>query len=287
MMARRDKDSGVVLINVLVILALTASVVFAMVSLSDLAIQRSQRYSAAGQALALIAAGEASAIVALRRDMTEAPLSDNPTEAWAQSGQQEVEIAGGSFALRIEDAQSRFNLNSLPQSGALGLQILQRIVKSLDLPPDVALRIAARLAQPAPLIRLQDLIAEAGLTPNEVTRLSQLATVLPGRTDINLNTAPAALLGVLADNAVQANRLEGLRKRKGFLTADDLATANVILPLGTGFVSRYFQVTVDVTLGDSAQHMQTLLQRRNGPGGEGQVVAVFRQSPITAAPPPS
>ena len=286
-MGKRDKQSGVVLINVLVILALTASVVFAMVSLSDLAIQRSQRYSSAGQALALIAAGEASAIVALRRDMAETPQTDNATEAWAQTGQQKVEIDGGSFALQIEDAQSRFNLNSLPQSGALGLQILQRIVKILDLQPDVALRIAARLAQPAPLIRLQDLIAEAGLTASEVSQLSELTTVLPGRTDINLNTAPAALLGVLADNPVQANRLEGLRKRKGFLTADDLATANVILPLGAGFVSRYFLVRVDVTLGDSAQHMQTLLQRRNGPGGAAEVVAVFRQSPVTLPASPS
>jgi general secretion pathway protein K len=286
-MLRRDSEAGVVLINVLVILALAASVVFAMVSLSDLAIQRSQRYSSAGQALALIAAGEASAIVALRRDMAEGLQTDNVTEAWAQTGQQTVEIEGGSFALQIEDAQSRFNLNSLPQSGALGLQILQRIVKSLDLPPDVTLRIAARLAQPSPLIRLQDLIVEAGLTASEVTQLAELATVLPGRTDINLNTAPVALLGVLADNPVQANRLEGLRKRKSFLTSDDLATANVILPLGAGFVSRYFLVSVDVTLGDSAQHMQTLLQRRNGPGGVGEVVAVFRQNPVTSPAPPS
>jgi general secretion pathway protein K len=265
-MLRRDSEAGVVLINVLVILALAASVVFAMVSLSDLAIQRSQRYSSAGQALALIAAGEASAIVALRRDMAEGLQTDNVTEAWAQTGQQTVEIEGGSFALQIEDAQSRFNLNSLPQSGALGLQILQRIVKSLD---------------------LQDLIVEAGLTASEVTQLAELATVLPGRTDINLNTAPVALLGVLADNPVQANRLEGLRKRKSFLTSDDLATANVILPLGAGFVSRYFLVSVDVTLGDSAQHMQTLLQRRNGPGGVGEVVAVFRQNPVTSPAPPS
>ena len=162
----REPEKGVVLINVLVILALTASVVYAMISLSDLAILRSQRFSAAGQALALISGGEASAIVALRRDVTDAPQTDNLREPWALVGQQEVPIAGGTFALQIADAQAKFNLNNLPQSGALGAQMLQRIVALLDLPADVGPRIAARLTQPQPLVRMADLVAEAGLTPD-------------------------------------------------------------------------------------------------------------------------
>ena len=282
---RRTAENGVVLINVLVILALTASVVYAMISLSDLAILRSQRFSAAGQALALISGGEASAIVALRRDMTVAPTTDNMTEAWALVGQQQVQIAGGSFALQIEDAQSRFNLNNLPLSGALGAQILQRIVKRLDLPADVAPRIAARLVQPQSLVRMTDLIAEAGLTPGEVARLSQLATVLPGRTDININTASEALLGVITDNPVQAGRLQGIRKRQGFLTAADLTAAGVILAPGVGFVSRYFDVTTSVTIADTSQRMQTLLQRSTARGGP-QVVAIFRQNPLGAVETP-
>ena len=157
---RRKPDHGVVLINVLVILALTASVVYAMVSLSDIGISRSQRFSAAGQALALIAAGEASAIVALRRDMADAPTTDHGAEPWALVGQDVVDITGGSFALQIQDAQRHFNLNSLPGSGALGAQMLQRIVLALDLPADVGPRIAARLAQPEPLVRLVDLVVE-------------------------------------------------------------------------------------------------------------------------------
>ena len=282
----REPEKGVVLINVLVILALTASVVYAMISLSDLAILRSQRFSAAGQALALISGGEASAIVALRRDMAEAPQTDNLREPWALVGQQEVPIEGGSFALQIADAQAKFNLNNLPQSGALGAQTLQRIVALLDLPADVGPRIAARLTQPQPLVRMADLVAEAGLTPDEVTRLAQLATVLPSRTDININTAPDVLLAVITDNPVQARSLQGIRKRQGFLTPKDLAAANVILASGVGFVSRYFEVTVDVTIADTAQSMQSILQRRTGRGGQPEVVAIFRQSPQVAAKPP-
>ena len=285
-MARRPADQGVVLINVLVILALTASVVYAMVSLSELSITRSQRFSSAGQALALIAAGEASAIVALRRDMVEAPATDHNAEGWAMVGQDEVEIASGRFALKIEDAQARFNLNSLPGSGALGAQILQRIVVALDLPLDVGPRIAARLAQPDPLMRLADLQAEAGISPTDLSRLSDLVTVLPGRTDINLNTAPEALLGIIADNPVQARRLVGIRERNGFLTPEDITSAQMILPTGVGFVSRFFRVTINVSVDGSAQRMETLLQRRPGRGGVGEVVAVFRQIPLGAISPP-
>lgn len=283
---KRESDQGVILINVLVILALTASVVYAMVSLSDLSITRSQRFSAAGQALALISAGEASAIVALRRDMIDAPKTDHTAEAWALTGQNEVAIAGGSFALTIDDAQRYLNLNSLPASGALGAQLLQRIVLALDLGPDVGPRIAARLAQPDPLIRMADLVAEAGLSPADVARLSELVTVLPGRTDININTAPSALLRVITDNPVQARRLEGIRTRNGFLTPADITAAQIILPTVVGFVSRFFYVTISVTVDGTSQKMETLLQRRPGRGGVLEVVAVFRQIPLGAVAPP-
>lgn len=272
----RQSDAGVVLINVLAILALTASVVYAMVSLSELAITRSQRFSAAGQAQALIGAGEASAITALRRDMIDASQADHPAEPWAQTNQDPVAIGGGRFALRIEDAQARFNLNSLPGSGMLGLQMLERLVASLDLTPDVTARIAARLAQPAPLERLTDLVAEAGLTLAEVDMLADLITVLPGSTPVNINTAPTSLLAALADNPVQARQLDGIRTRQGFLTPADVAAVQVILPPGAGYGSRYFWVTITVEIDQTSQSLRSLLQRRTGPGGRPEVVVIER-----------
>ncbi|WP_174539232.1 type II secretion system minor pseudopilin GspK [Fertoeibacter niger] len=273
----RQGQSGVVLINVLVILALTSAMVFAMISLSDLSIARSQRFSEAGQAQALIAAGEASAMVALRRDMEEGAATDHPGEPWAQIAQAEVRIDAGRFALQIADAQGLFNLNSLPGSGAAGAQILQRIVAVLDLPADVGPRIIARLAQPAPLERLADLVAEAGLEDAEVTRLATLVTVLPGRTEVNVNTAPEALLAVLADNPVQANALAGRRARNGFLTPADVAAARVILPPGVGYTSRFFALRVTVTVGETTQTAASLLQRRRDAGGP-QVAVIARDS---------
>lgn len=273
----RNRESGVVLINVLVILALTASVVHVMISLSEQAITRSQRFSAAGQAQALISAGEASAITALRRDMVEAGQADHEGEPWALVGQTPVPIEGGSFALRIEDAQAKFNLNSLPISGVLGLQILQRIVAALEMSPDVTSRIAARMTRPAELERLSDLVAEAGLTTLEVAELAKLVTALPGRTPINISTAPPALLAALASNPVQARLLEGARTRQGFLTPDDVADAQMVLPPGAGFASRFFWMTVTVELDGTRQTMRSLLQRGAAANGRPVVLVIARE----------
>ena len=239
----RDDDSGVILINVLVILALTSAVLLVMVRASDLSIARSQVFSDAAQGLALIQGGEASAIAALRRDMTVAPDADHMGEAWAAVAQAETRIETGSFALDIEDAQSRFNLNSLSGSGVVGPQILTRIVARLQLPADTAPRILARMAQGKPLHSLDQLIPEAGLAPETLRSLRTLVTLLPGRRDINLNTAPPDLIFALTDNPVQARILITIRDHAGYLTTKDFAAANVILPAGTGFTSQYFTVT--------------------------------------------
>lgn len=272
----RRKEEGVVLINVLVILALMASVVFAMISLSDLSVTRSQRYSEASQALELIAAGETSAIVVLRRDLAESPASDHLLEDWAQIQQDEVAIAGGRFSLTITDAQAKLNLNALQGAGAGGLQLLSGVITALDLSPDLSFRIAARLAQTAPLSSLRDLETDIGLTPAERARLSELATVLPRRTDININTAPEALLNVIANNPVQARNLIGIRNRQGFLTREDVIAAGMVLPPGIGFSSRFFIVTTDVVIGATAQSQQSLLQRRAGRDSQPEVVVIGR-----------
>ena len=112
-MTTRRRDAGFILINVLVVLGLAATVVYGMLTLADLSIARSQSFSEAGQGLALIRGGEQSAIAALRRDAVAAPDTDSLAEPWAEIAQAPIAIPGGSFALRIEDAQGRFNLNTL------------------------------------------------------------------------------------------------------------------------------------------------------------------------------
>jgi general secretion pathway protein K len=257
----RDPETGVVLINVLVVLALTSAVLLVMARSFEISTARSQTFSDAAQGLALIEAAEASAIAALRRDD---PRTDHLREPWANVGQSETAIEGGRFALTITDAQARLNLNAIAGSGVVGPQILTRLVARLDLPADTAPRILARLAQGAPLTHLAQLVPEAGLAPKTLETLRAVVTLLPGRTDINLNTAPPDLVFALTDNPVQARALLALRDQRGFLTAGDVAAANVILPAGTGFASALFQVTTQVTVGRVRQSLTSLLARRQG-----------------------
>lgn len=284
--ARPDPESGVVLINVLVILALTSSVVMAMISLSDLSITRSQRFSEAGQALALIAAGETSAIVTLRRDMELASPSDSTNEPWAALAQEPVRITGGSFALQIEDAQARFNLQNLTSGGVPAAQILRRIVEAEGLPAPVADRIIALMAKPDQPEWIADLVAQAAISPDELIQLSPLITLLPERTDININTAPAPVLSALCENPVQARTLLAVRARNGALTPADLVQARLVLLPGAGYRSRYFRVTVSVQIGDTSQSRQSLLQRRTGRAGEAEVVVIGRDAAAEPSPPP-
>ncbi len=274
----RNCQSGVILINVLVILALTSAVLLVMIRASDVSIARAQLYAEAAQGLALIAGGEASAIAALKRDMTDAAEADHLAEPWAAIAQAETAIDAGTFALQISDAQSRFNLNSIAGSGVVGPQILGRIAARLKLPADTAPRILARLAQPKPLRSLGQLGPEAGLAPETLQALAPLITVLPGRRDINLNTAPADLIFALTNTPVQARTLIAIRNRQGYLTPGDIAAAEVILPLGTGFTSQLFQITTTVRVGSTGQSLHSLLSRGQNTAGGAEVVVIARST---------
>ena len=179
----RPRDAGVVLVNVLVLLGLAASVVYAMLALADLSIARSRRFAEAGRALALVRAGEQSAIAALRRDMIEAPAIDHPGEAWTAVAQAGVDIGGGAFELQIADAQDRFNLNSLRGGGLQARQTLDAIVAHLELPEETAERIADSLERDGPLRELGELARRAGIPPEEVALLrhARLGAARPGR----------------------------------------------------------------------------------------------------------
>lgn len=282
---RRDGEQGVVLVYVLVLLALTSSVVVAMVSLSENSIRRSQRFSEAGQAQALIAAGEASALIALRRDMAEAPKVDHAGEPWGRIGQQAVAIEGGSFSLEIADAQGLYNLNGVAKGGVLAQQRLRALVAAVGLPPDVAARLIATLAAGRDLARFSDLAERTGMTGAQTATLAGVATVLPGQSEVNINSAPVAVLAALLNNPGQARLLVARRTRNGFLSPLDVTGADVILPPGLGFRSEFFRLRVTVRIGDTVQATDALIQRQIGADGSPAPVVIGRNN-VLAAPLP-
>ena len=272
----RDTASGVIWVNLPVILAFTSAVRLVLVRASDLNIARARIFSDAARGLALIQGAEASAMAALRRDMIAAPAVDHLRESWTEVGQSETRIEGGTFALDIPDAQSRVNLDSLTGSGVVGTQTLTPIAAWLELPQDTAPRILARLATGNPLRAPDHLIPEAGPSPETLARLQNLVTLVPGRQVINLNTAPADLIFARADNPVQALSLTS--SRNGYLTSGDVVTAYVILPAGTGFISPFYEITTLVTVGRISQSRRRLLWHHQNNAGLPDVAVIARNT---------
>lgn len=262
----RDPETGVVLFNVLVIVAFMALVVMAMVSMGDLAIARSQRFSEAGQATLFVSAGEQTALSALQRDLTDAPDTDHLKEPWAGIAQERVEIEGGFFALEIADAQALYNLTNLRPSTDFGAappdsRLLAALVAGLDLPEDLTSRISQRMADDPPITALADLTAEQVVTAAEAGALATVVTALPLPTAINLNTAPLPVLTALIGNPPQARQLDSIRTRKGFLTPADISAARLVPDARAGYTSAFFRVTVAVTIGQTEQAFSSLIYR--------------------------
>jgi general secretion pathway protein K len=109
--------------------------------------------------------------------------------------------------------------------------------------------------------------------------MGELVSALPGRSDININAAPPALIAVLLQNPVQARSLAATRDRQGFLTPRDIASARAILPPGVSYRSDLFRVVTTVRIGGTLQSLESLLQRRRGPGGRAQVAVIERRNP--------
>ena len=285
----RDPDRGVVLFNVLVIVAFMSLVVMAMVTMGDLAISRSQRFSEAGQATLYANAGEQSAMAALQQDLTDAPDTDTLTEPWAGIAQERIEIEGGYFALDITDAQRLYNLNNLRPSADFGApppdtRLLAVLAANLDLAADVTSRIGRRMAEDPPVTAVFDLAAEQIVSAAEAAALATVATVLPLPTEINLNTAPLPVLTALTGNAPQARLLDSIRTREGFLTPADLSTARLAPDSRSGFTSAFFSVSVAVAIGGTEQIFNSLIYRNAKAKDDIPLRLVSRVRQMSAAP---
>ena len=276
----RTQDSGVILVNVLVALALGSALVVLMLTSQDNLIDRSRRAAAMAQAQALAMGGETSVVTALRTDMQTAPDVDHYAEPWALIQQAEVQIGTGRFSLRIHDAQAGIDLNGLAAGGIAQEQVLERLVAALDLPPETTLRIVTAVTRNGPLRSLADILdldatARRALAPH-VSFLSMGGVV-------NLNTADALVLGAVLRNQTAANRLVALRDRNGFVTANDLRNLGQVGTGGAGFKSAVFDVTVTAQVDDVTVVLTSRMQRVQGLGVQDVRVISRRFGPDTDA----
>lgn len=273
-MMRRE---GMILLNVLLVLAVASVAVLIMIAAQDLEVQRSTRLRDAAQAAAYARAGETSAVTALRRDALTAAGTDNLSEPWARLRQQNIDIPGGRFALTIEDEQARFNLNAL-QTGEPGpIDLFQRIGAAMNVDPVSLVRIATVVRVAGPLSD-DSLILAAGIPRTDLDRLAPYVVLLPRQATINLNTASQPMLALLTRNPETARALVEVRARKGFLTPADLAAEGAPSLVGTGYVSDHYRVVATVTVGEVTQALDSRIARVRGRGVVDVVVTDRRRT---------
>lgn len=259
--AEKGAENGIVLVNVLVILAIAAGLVLLMLTAQERAVARGRLASNVAQAEALALGAEASVLVALRRDMVEAPEADHLGEAWARSLQQEVRLATGTFRVDVADVNARFDVNRLSERRLTDIRVLTLIAAAAEVPEATATRIAAGLAQDGKVERLSDL-ARFGATAEEIAALDPYLVALPDDGLVNLNTCGAVVLAALLGNAEAAARLLGTREEEGELTDADLAQAGVIRPPASAFTSNLWDVSVLAEVDGAIVRLASRLLRR-------------------------
>lgn len=270
----RHRDSGIILVNVLVTLALGAALVLLMFSSQDNLIDRSRRAAAVSQAEALAMGGEASMVAALTRDMIVAPDTDNLTEDWALIQQDTITLATGRFTVVITDAQSRFDINQLMDGGFMQTQILASLIAQAELPLSLVQQITAEVQTFGPLQDLNDLRDVDAATLNT---LKTVLVALPVAGDVNLNTAPLPVLTAVIGNAAVARGLVSLRDRQGFVEQQDLSALATVPLSSIGFTSDVFDIVVTAEISDVTVTLFSRVLRLHRTPAEREVRVIARR----------
>lgn len=167
-------------------------------------------------------------------------LSYTPPRAVEIAQKIPFEEIDGTIAIRIEDENSRFNINDLATGSVFNQHAYEtfvRLLKALDLRPDIADRVvdwidtdsipriadSENLAKNAKLDSIDELLLIPGIGEDAFERLRPYVTIY-GSNSININTAEVPVIMSLSDKidkAMAANVVE-YRERTPFQTPTEI-----------------------------------------------------------------
>ena len=232
------------------------------------------------------------------------PLEETRLDDYVERERQEGEDFNATLSGRIVDAQSRYNLANLatarvPDKAQIG--VFQRLLTNLQLDSNLAQQVAMQVAMTQPIqaapttgppvtgtpgappgtvpvsgsvepmgfVRLEDLLAVSGFTPQSIERLREFVIVLPQPTKVNVNTAPPELIAALVpgmslgDAAAMVNTRKGAyyRDMADFTKQPQMGAAQRITAVDVGVHSDYFLAFSQVKLDRAALDTVSLLSR--------------------------
>lgn len=208
---------------------------------------------------------------------------------------QEEGLESAFLSGQITDMQSQLNARNLVQDGktdAANLRAFARLFEALRLPENELFALSGNLLRatlaatkttsastPAGTTENEgadsilipttvDQLAWMGLSAQTIVQLRPYITMLPDRTPVNINTAPALVLFACIPKASMADA-QRLTSTRTLLHFNTLADANKLLsnkeaPLTDGLHSvgsRYFEVRGQLRLGELVVQERSLVQR--------------------------
>nr|WP_315220385.1 type II secretion system minor pseudopilin GspK [uncultured Duganella sp.] len=237
------------------------------------------------------------------------PLEETRLDDYVERERQEGEDFNATLSGKIVDAQSRYNLANLaaarvPDKAEIG--VLQRLLTNLQLDPNLAQQVAMQVAMTQPVqnapaqgtsgtgsggtagtgappgtvpvsgsvepmgfVRLEDLLAVGGFTPQAIERLREFVIVLPQATKVNVNTAAPELIAALVpglslgDAAAMVNTRKGAyyRQMSDFTQQPQMGAAQRKTAVEVAVRSDYFLAFSQVKLDRAALDTVSLLSR--------------------------
>jgi len=214
------------------------------------------------------------------------PLMETRLDQYIERDRMEGETFDATISGRIIDASSRYNLTNLENDKHLAFY--RTLLRNLQLDEGLAQRTlqfmlraaagaqpaeanGAQRARPLPLTTVDDLLAIEGYTPQVVDKLRPFVIVLPEKgTKINVNTAPAEILGALMGKGMgEGAALAAKRKQMSYwrfeanFKEDAKQVAGGQEPLlPTTVLSEFFLVQSRIKLDRAALNAEALIKRK-------------------------
>lgn len=292
--AAMNKQSGMAVVMALLLVALAATASTLVLWQQGLWWRRVDSDIQRAQVRQLAHAGIDWARDILRFDAQNSSV-DALSEIWAQP-LPPTEADGMRFQGQLSDEQGKFNLTNLirQQGGADAAQVklYRRLLQTQELPENLADHLLDWLGIPLSkdtddkheasspvtmppdnshrLVRVASLKLVGGYSPEVLQKLAPLVTVLPTRTDINVNTAVLPLLQALLPDVGQA-ALTVLAQQRINNYFKDIADFKARMPAGStppavpySVSSKYFQLDGSLAREHTRYRLKALLNR-NGP----------------------
>lgn len=313
---RKDRDPfgqrGLALITALLVVAIVAAIAAYLSLNQEVWIRQVQNLADRSQADKVRDGALELALKVLDENTKQNNPTDDLTQVWART-LPPMPVANGTVAVRIYDAQARFNLNNLLQSGVPSqpdIAVFRNLLQYLDIDPAIIDALLDWIGPPGqarpdgaedayylaltppyrdanqPLQSVEELRLVRGFDAKSVEKMRPYVVALPVPTPININTTSAVVLSALF-NALPLQTAQNLinQRDKGpdpFTDTSQLQARAGQAPAGgqtLNVKTSYFIVDIQTTFGRIYQDSRTLVYC---PGG-GQPATVLWQSGVLTA----